>query len=176
MICKKFIIGILSVIVCVSCQNSNVTDDEGLKYSDIIEMGKEDIKTILGISLDSRWDLISDVFSIEQINIRNNIFRKDLLIEGYNTELVVFIDDNNIYQITLFINQIVNNNSIDIFMEQMMNEIDKYISIEPSINIIENDDGSILEQTMIFTFAHKIFFISINKECISFNLSNNNNY
>ncbi len=99
-----FLICILMFII-ISCDSNSesVVKDENISYSDIIDMNKEDVKSILGISTTSSWNTLGLLFDIETTDLRNNILKKDIVIEGYNAGLVVFIDDNNVYQISVVV-------------------------------------------------------------------------
>ncbi len=174
----KFLIIFMSICFLLSCRQSteNIAESDDIKYSDVFDMSEDNIRSILGVSLESRWEFIGNLFLVEPEVIRNNILSKDIFIENYKAKLIVFISDSSIYQITLFIEQQNNSAKLDVFLQEIMKEIDKYINIGPYIDIIEDNDGSVLEEITTFDLEHKRFFISSSDKQLSFNLASNNQY
>ncbi len=166
-----FIISIFCILFTISCEKKTVIEKDNIKYSDIISMNRAEVSSIAGISLDSRWEDISAILNIDIAEMRNNVFNKSLTIENFNARLVIFTDNNNIYQVSLLIEQSANEDDISIFFEGIDKEIKRRIHIEPETNIIENDDGSILEKNITYTFPRKTFFINIGGDYISINIA-----
>ncbi len=174
----KFLIFLMGITFLFSCSNvdEDITDSSNIKYADVFDMGQSNVRSILGVSLESRWEFIGNLFSVEPEAIRNNVLSKDVFIENYKTKLVVFVGDSSIYQITLFAEQENNSARLDTFLKAMMSEIEPYMSVGPHIDIIEDNDGSVLEEITTFDLEHKRFFISSSDKQLSFNLASNTQY
>ncbi len=172
---KNIFISLFFILALTSCEKKMIMQENNIKYSDVISMNKEEVSSIVGVSLDSKWQNLSIILDIDIENIGNNILNKSLRIGNYNTKLVIFTDYNNIYQVSLLVEQSANEDDIAIFLEEINKEIKRRIHIEPTTNIIENDDGSILEKNITYTFPRKTFFINIGGDYLSVNIAGNNN-
>ncbi len=170
-----FIVSVSFVLLLASCSRKTVIERDVIKYSDVIAMNRTEVRSIAGVSLDSRWNELSNILNIDIDDMRNNVIKKSLVIENYNTRLVIFTDNNNIYQVSLLVEQTANEADIAIFFEEIDKEIKKRTNVVPLVEIIEEDDGSILEKNIIYTFEHKTFFINIGDDYLSINIAGNNN-
>lgn len=170
-----FILSLFLVLLLPSCNRKTVIEREVIKYSDVIAMNKSEVRSIAGVSLDSKWGELSTILNINIAEMRNNVIKKSLVIENYNTRLVIFTDNNNIYQVSLMVEQTANEADIMIFFDEISKEIKKRTNVVPIENIIEEDDGSILEKNIIYNFERKTFFINIGRNYLSINIAGNNN-
>ncbi len=172
---KNIIICLFFILLVASCDKQTVIEKNDIKFTDVIAMNRAEVSSIAGVGLDSRWESLSSILNIDIEDIRDNVLNKSLTIEGFNARLVIFTGSSNIYQVSLLVEQSANEEDIALFFEAIDKEIKKRISVIPSINIIENDDGSILEKNIIYSFAHKTFFVNIGSDYISVNIAGNSN-
>lgn len=139
-------------------RKANLTDN--FIYSDFISANNNDIKSLASISFITSFENLSKIFEVDKNLIRNNILRKNIKIKESEGEIIVFVGDNAIEQITV---NIINN--IDSSLDNILNNLDSN-NITLNKEIIDDIEGNILAEIYYFEKDNYKFIItkSINED------------
>ena len=118
--------------------NANISDS--FIYSDFISVNNNDIKSLASISFITSFDNLSKIFEIDKDLIRNNILRKNIKVKESEGEIIIFVGDNTIEQITVSVT-----NNIDSSLDNILNNLNSN-DIRFNKEIIDNIDGNILAE------------------------------
>ena len=110
-------------------RKANISDS--FIYSDFISVNNNDIKSLASISFITSFDNLSKIFEIDKNLIRNNILRKNIKVKESEGEIIIFVGDNTIEQITVSVT-----NNIDSSLDNILNNLN-------SNDIRFNPNGSI---------------------------------
>lgn len=134
--------------------NRELDLSENLVYSDFIYISGDDIKSLFSISFNTSFDNLSKIFEIDKNLIRNNILRKNIKVKESDGEIVVFVGDNIIEQITVNIN-----NNIEGTLENILKNL---VSNNINLNgeIIDDANGNILAEIYYFEKDNYKFVIT----------------
>lgn len=124
--------------------NRKVDLSENLIYSNFIYISASDIKSLASISFNTSFDNLSKIFETNKDSIRNNILRKNIKVKESDGEIIVFVGDNIIEQITISIN-----NNVDEALENILSSLNAN-NINLNGEIIDNIDGNILAEIYYF--------------------------
>lgn len=160
----KFILFSCLFILCIVFANlihknrtihRKIDLSDNLIYSDFIYISNNDIKSLVSISFNISFDNLSKFFETDKDSIRNNILRKNIKIRESDGEIIVFVGDNIVEQITV---NIINN--IDSFLENILNNLDAN-NINLNKEIIDDINGNILVE--IYSYEKEDYKFVITK-------------
>ena len=132
--------------------NANISDS--FIYSDFISVNNNDIKSLASISFITSFDNLSKIFEIDKDLIRNNILRKNIKVRESEGEIIIFVGDNAIEQITVSVT-----NNIDSSLDNILNNLNSN-DIRFNKEIIDNIDGNILAEIFYFKKDNYKFVIT----------------
>ena len=132
--------------------NANISDS--FIYSDFISVNNNDIKSLASISFITSFDNLSKIFEIDKNLIRNNILRKNIKVKESEGEIIIFVGDNTIEQITVSVT-----NNIDSSLDNILNNLNSN-DIRFNKEIIDNIDGNILAEIFYFKKDNYKFVIT----------------
>ncbi len=143
----KFILFSCLFILCIVFANlihknktthKKIDLSDNLIYSDFIYISNNDIKSLASISFNISFDNLSKIFETDKDLIRNNILRKSIKVRESDGEVVVFVGDNIVEQITV---NIINN--INSSLENILNNLGSN-NINLNREIIDDINGNVL--------------------------------
>lgn len=164
----KFALIILVLILIVFIANITnsstkepaiVKEDSVFSYdaSNILIYDYSEIKSIAGINLKSSYTNLSTSFGVDENSIDNSILRKVVKVLNYDSDVVVFPENNSIEQITLKV-KVPSSDvaSINVFIDNIVNAA-KIHNIPASIEKIEDIDGAIIADIITYsTIKYKL--------------------
>ena len=159
----KFILFSCLFILCIVFANlihnnrivNRKTDlSDNLVYSDLIHISGNDIKSLFSISFVTSFDNLSKFFETDKNLIRNNILRKNMKVRESDGEIIVFVGDNIIEQITVSIN-----NDIEDSLDNILNNLNSN-NINLNKEIIDDINGNILAEIYYFEKDNYKFVIT----------------
>ena len=159
----KFILFSCLFILCIVFANlihknrivNRKTDlSDNLVYSDLIHISGNDIKSLFSISFVTSFDNLSKFFETDKNLIRNNILRKNMKVRESDGEIIVFVGDNIIEQITVSIN-----NNIEDSLDNILNNLNSN-NINLNKEIIDDINGNILAEIYYFEKDNYKFVIT----------------
>lgn len=133
-------------------RKANISDS--FIYSDFISVNNNDIKSLASISFITSFDNLSKIFEIDKDLIRNNILRKNMKVRESDGEIIVFVGDNIIEQITVSIN-----NNIEDSLDNILNNLNSN-NINLNKEIIDDINGNILAEIYYFEKDNYKFVIT----------------
>lgn len=133
-------------------RKANISDS--FIYSDFISVNNNDIKSLASISFITSFDNLSKIFEIDKDLIRNNILRKNIKVKESEGEIIIFVGDNAIEQITVSVT-----NNIDSSLDNILNNLNSN-DIRFNKEIIDNIDGNILAEIFYFKKDNYKFVIT----------------
>ncbi|TXJ59119.1 hypothetical protein EPJ74_11430 [Brachyspira aalborgi] len=133
-------------------RKANISDS--FIYSDFISVNNNDIKSLASISFITSFDNLSKIFEIDKNLIRNNILRKNIKVKESEGEIIIFVGDNAIEQITVSVT-----NNIDSSLDNILNNLNSN-DIRFNKEIIDNIDGNILAEIFYFKKDNYKFVIT----------------
>ena len=140
--------------------NANISDSFiysdfiSVNNSDFISVNNNDIKSLASISFITSFDNLSKIFEIDKDLIRNNILRKNIKVKESEGEIIIFVGDNTIEQITVSVT-----NNIDSSLDNILNNLNSN-DIRFNKEIIDNIDGNILAEIFYFKKDNYKFVIT----------------
>ena len=134
--------------------NRKVNISDSFIYSDFISVNNNDIKSLASISFITSFDNLSKIFEIDKDLIRNNILRKNMKVRESDGEIIVFVGDNIIEQITVSIN-----NNIEDSLDNILNNLNSN-NINLNKEIIDDINGNILAEIYYFEKDNYKFVIT----------------
>lgn len=173
----KFILFSCLFILCIVFANlihknkiihKKIDLSDNLIYSDFLYISNNDIKSLASISFNISFDNLSRIFETDKNLIRNNILRRNIKVRESDGEIVVFVGDNTVEQITV---NIVNN--IDSSLENILNNLHSN-NINLIKEIIDDIDGDILAEIYFYEKENYKFVItkSDNNQTLSIDFIN----
>lgn len=159
----KFILFSCLFILCIVFANlihKNKTThrkidlSDNLIYSDFIYISNNDIKSLASISFNISFDNLSKIFETDKDLIRNNILRKSIKVRESDGEVVVFVGDNMVEQITV---NIINN--IDSSLANILNNLGSN-NINLNREIIDDINGNVLVEIYFYEKENYKFIIT----------------
>ena len=159
----KFILFSCLFILCIVFANlihknrivNRKTDlSDNLVYSDLIHISGNDIKSLFSISFVTSFDNLSKFFETDKNLIRNNILRKNMKVRESDGEIIVFVGDNIIEQITVSIN-----NNIEDSLDNILNNLNSN-NINLNKEIVDDINGNILAEIYYFEKDNYKFVIT----------------
>jgi len=129
--------------------------------SNIIKYDMNEAKSIATISLSSSWKYLSQFFGIPEDNIRGSVLKRKINVLNYQADIVVFLNDNSIRQITLLIDGYYV--ELESFKDAIL-ENAKVHNIPAITEIIEKGDGTILVEIVSYNSDRYNLVISNTKE------------
>lgn len=175
-----FICLLIAIVFVANFFNNSKTDYENssktsFTENNLIGYGNEGIKTLASLSFKSSWENLSKMFEINQNDLRDKILKKKIDIKESAGNLVVFVGDNSIEQITVYLESDIDSNEIDDFFKKIITEIENH-NIVFDKEIIEDSNGESLADIATYrTESYKIIVTKIksdNKKSISIDLKN----
>ena len=130
------------------------SDFISVNNSDFISVNNNDIKSLASISFITSFDNLSKIFEIDKNLIRNNILRKNIKVKESEGEIIIFVGDNAIEQITVSVT-----NNIDSSLDNILNNLNSN-DIRFNKEIIDNIDGNILAEIFYFKKDNYKFVIT----------------
>ena len=130
------------------------SDFISVNNSDFISVNNNDIKSLASISFITSFDNLSKIFEIDKDLIRNNILRKNIKVKESEGEIIIFVGDNAIEQITVSVT-----NNIDSSLDNILNNLNSN-DIRFNKEIIDNIDGNILAEIFYFKKDNYKFVIT----------------
>lgn len=130
------------------------SDFISVNNSDFISVNNNDIKSLASISFITSFDNLSKIFEIDKNLIRNNILRKNIKVKESEGEIIIFVGDNTIEQITVSVT-----NNIDSSLDNILNNLNSN-DIRFNKEIIDNIDGNILAEIFYFKKDNYKFVIT----------------
>ena len=130
------------------------SDFISVNNSDFISVNNNDIKSLVSISFITSFDNLSKIFEIDKNLIRNNILRKNIKVKESEGEIIIFVGDNAIEQITVSVT-----NNIDSSLDNILNNLNSN-DIRFNKEIIDNIDGNILAEIFYFKKDNYKFVIT----------------
>lgn len=134
--------------------NGKANISDSFIYSDFISVNNNDIKSLASISFITSFDNLSKIFEIDKNLIRNNILRKNMKVRESDGEIIVFVGDNIIEQITVSIN-----NNIEDSLDNILNNLNSN-NINLNKEIIDDINGNILAEIYYFEKDNYKFVIT----------------
>lgn len=166
MILKKLLL--ISFILFLSCKKYDglASHSKDTAYN-IIETDSSSVRSFFGINEATSWADIAKIFDVDEENMRKSVLRKSIKINDREAELVVFVGDNNVEQVSIIM---PSDMGAKTFSDEVLSQVSK-IGVEPYVTILENDDGSALEKTQTYLFDNSSFFITFGENELSLSMS-----
>lgn len=166
MILKKLLL--LSFILFLSCKKyDGLTSYSKDTAYNIIETDGSSVRSFFGINDSTSWTDIGKIFDVDENNMRKSVLRKGIKINESEAELLVFVGDNNVEQVSIIM---PSDMGAKTFSDEIISQVSK-IGVEPYVTILENDDGSALEKTQTYLFDNASFFITFGENEVSLSIS-----
>ena len=137
--------------------------DNVLPYdaSNLIQYNMNEVESIATLSLSSSWEYLSSFFGVPEDNIRDSLLKKNISVLNFQADIMVFLDDNSVRQITLTLDG--DADDINSFKNSIL-ENAKVHNTPSSSEIIERSDGSVLAEIVSYNSDRYIFVVSNTKE------------
>ncbi len=127
----------------------------------IVQYNMSEVKSIATLSLTSSWEYLSSFFGVPEDNIRGSLLKKNISVLNFQADIIVFLDDNSVRQITLTLDG--DDYDINSFKNSIL-ENAKVHNTPSSSEIIEGSDGSVLVEIVSYKSDRYIFVVSNAKE------------
>ena len=127
----------------------------------IIQYNMNEVKSIATLSLSSSWEYLSNFFGVPEDNLRGSLLKKNISVLNFQADIMVFIDDNSVRQITLTLDG--DEADINSFRNNIL-ENAKVHNIPSSSEVIEGSDGAVLVEMVSYNSDRYIFVVSNTKE------------
>ena len=127
----------------------------------IIQYNMNEVKSIATLSLSSSWEHLSNFFGVPEDNLRGSLLKKNISVLNFQADIMVFLDDNSVRQITLTLDG--DDAGINSFRNNIL-ENAKVHNIPSSSEVIEGSDGAVLVEMVSYNSDRYIFVVSNTKE------------
>lgn len=168
----KFLIFIFILVLVVFIANitkikkseKNHTQVTMFNTSNIIIYDGSELKTLALINLSTSWETLSKIFETDDSNLRGKILKKTINILDSEAELIVFIGDNKINQITVIVERIDKKDILKTFPETII-ENAKVINVPEEVYKIEDSNGDIIAKITDYkTSRYRLLFTEVQNE------------
>ncbi len=133
--------------------SSNIKSGQ-FSHRDLISFSNNEIRSIASFNFNTSFIKLAEAFEVPENNIRNNILRKNLKVRANDAELIIFVGDKEIEQITININ-----NDIDILLNNLLKNMQAN-NLEINKEIIDSDNGEQLAEIYTHTDDDYQFIIT----------------
>ena len=160
------------VILLVSIFIKNYNNSSNIKngkfsHRDLISFSNNEVKSIASFNFSTSFIELAEIFEIPVDNIRNNILKKTIKVRANDAEIIIFVGENAINQITININ-----NDIDVLLNNLLKNMQAN-SLEIKKEIIEDENGNKLVE--IYTHIDNIYKFIITKTTTNLTIDYINN-